>query len=619
MSKQLKDHILIVDDKINNIYALEQILSQPGRNLISATNGNEALKAALNHEIDLIILDVQMPGMDGFEVAQILKSNKRTRETPVIFVTAELKDHKNVMKGFEEGAIDYLYKPLNPEITEAKVSVLLQLQRQRKELMEKNMALEKYALLINNSVDLICIINAGTMRFEEVNNAVYHLLGYRPEEIKGSSFLSYLSEDDRNHIQQLSRDQRESFSFEACIYTRNRDARFFSWNIAHKYGLWFANGRDITEIREVEEIKNYLAVVVKQSNDAIYLHKPDGRIISWNNGAEKIYGYSEEEALNMYIWDIAPKQLLGETRQVINGILQGEKVEALETQRITKYGKVIDVVFAASVITDQNSNLQSVAITERDVTRQRIADQEIKQLNADLQRNIAQLELTNKELESFSYSVSHDLRAPLRSINGYAQIIRDEYAGQFEEEAQRLFRIIQNNAKRMGTLIDDLLAFARLGRKELTRLPVDMNKLVQPVITDIVQASGTRAQIHMQPLLPAYGDPVLLAQVFINLVSNAVKYSAKKEQPEVELGCYEQGDEHVYYVKDNGAGFDMHYVHKLFGVFQRLHASEEFEGTGVGLAIVQRIIVKHGGRVWAEGKTGEGATFYFSLPKPATN
>src|SRR3954470_18488882 len=213
MVKQAEDRILIVDDKVNNIYALEQILGQPGRNLISATNGNEALKVALNQEIDLIILDVQMPDMDGFEVAQILKSNKRTCETPIIFVTAELKEHKFMMKGFEEGAIDYLYKPLNPEITEAKVSVLLQLHRQQRELMEKNLALEKYALLINNSADLICIIDEATLQFEEVNQAVNTLLGYTVAEMKATSLLDHVAEEDRLKIKQLTKEYEPSFSF----------------------------------------------------------------------------------------------------------------------------------------------------------------------------------------------------------------------------------------------------------------------------------------------------------------------------------------------------------------------------------------------------------------------
>ncbi|THU39252.1 response regulator [Niastella caeni] len=493
MVKQVKDHILIVDDKINNIYALEQILGQPDRNLISVTNGNEALKIALNQEIDLIILDVQMPGMDGFEVAQILKSNKRTSETPIIFVTAELKDHKFVMKGFEEGAIDYLYKPLNPDITEAKVSVLLQLHRQQRELMEKNQRLENYALLINNSADLICIINGFSLRFEEVNDAVHSLLGYTANEMKGSSLLDYVSEEDRPKIKQLAKEYQPIFSFETLFYTKTREPRYFSWNIVHKHNLWFANGRDIT--------------------------------------------------------------------------------------------------------------------------RQKKADFEINQLNLNLERNVAQLQLTNRELESFSYSVSHDLRAPLRSINGYAQMIQDDHAHQFNDEAKRMLNVIRNNAKKMGILIDDLLAFSRMGRKEISRLPIEFNKLVEPIIADLKQTAPDKIHIIVHPLHNTQGDPALLSQVYMNLVSNAIKYSAKKEKPEVEIGSEEKEDEFVYYVKDNGAGFDMQYAHKLFGVFQRLHSNEEFEGTGVGLAIVQRIVVKHGGKVWAEAKIEEGATFYFSLPK----
>lgn len=618
MPKKTKDHILIVDDKTHNIYVLEQILAKSDRCISSVTNGNEALKLALNQEIDLIILDVQMPGMDGFEVAQILKSNNRTKNTPIIFVSAEMKEHKFMMKGFEEGANDYLAKPLDPELTEAKVSVLLQLHRQKKELIKKNVALKKYALLINNSADLICIINAESLRFEEVNDAVNGLLGYTPEEIKGSSFLFYLSEEDRHKVQQVRKEFKDSFSFETCIFSKNRMPKWFSWNIVSKYGLWFANGRDITEIKEVEEIRNYLAAVVKQSEDAIYLHNPEGKIISWNEGAEKIYGFTEEEALNMKIWNIVPQQLMEGTQGVINSIMQGRKIQSLETTRITKYGKIIDVIFAASIITDSIGELRSVAITERDITWQKRADRDIKQLNIDLNRNLAQLKVINKELESFSYSVSHDLRAPLRSINGYAKIILDDYSHQFDDELKRLFDIIQTNAKKMGVLIDDLLGFARMGRKEVVRLPVDCNKLVKQAINQLDDLVPEKVQLDAHPLQPCYADPALLSQVFINLISNAVKYSAKNESPKVEMGSYEEEDECVYYVKDNGVGFNMDYTHKLFGVFQRLHSNEEFEGTGVGLAIVQRIIVKHGGRVWAEGKINEGATFYFTIPKQAT-
>lgn len=616
MSKNEKTNILIVDDKAKNIFALEQILSVPGRNFIRAMNGQDALKIVLNKEIDLIILDVQMPDMDGFEVAQILKSHKRTKDIPIIFASAEKKEHRFMMKGFEEGAVDYLYKPLDSAVTEAKVSVLLQLHLQKKELVRKNITLEKYALLINNSADLICIINAGTLKFEEVNYAVNSMLGYTTEEVKNTSLLFYLEGEDRVTVQKLCQANKEQFSFEARLYCKNRSIKWLNWNVVNKDGLWFANARDITGIKEAEEIKNHLSIVVKQSIDAIYLHDHEGKIISWNEGAEKMYGFSEAEAVNMKIWNIVPEQLLSGMQAVISDILSGKKIQLQEMQRITKYGKIIDVIFSASVITDFNGSLKSVAITEREITQQKKADREIRQLNADLKTNIIQLEATNKELESFSYSVSHDLRTPLRSINGYSRIIQEDHHAQLDSEVLRLLENIQSNANRMGVLIDNLLEFSRLGRRKVTKMPVDVMELAQRVLEDLDEDSIGKVKIQIGSLATAEGDPVLLYQVLVNLISNAIKYSGKKEVPAIEIGYSGNDEEYIYYVKDNGTGFDMAYAHKLFGVFQRLHSNEEFEGTGVGLAIVQRIIVKHGGRVWAEGQPDKGATFFFSLPKP---
>jgi PAS domain S-box-containing protein len=616
MVENERSNILIVDDKEKNIFVLEQVLAKPERNFIRAANGKDALKTALNEDIDLIILDVHMPGMDGFEVAHILKSNKRTKDIPIIFASAEKKEHRFMLHGFEVGAVDYLYKPLDAEITEAKVSVLLQLHLQKRELTRKNLALEKYALLINNSANLICIINASTLKFEEMNFAVNAILGYTVDEIKGSSILTYLSVDDHPEVQKLCKENKEKFSFETRIYSKEGAIKWLNWNIVNKNGLWFANARDITDVKEVEEIKNYLSIVVKQSRDAIYLQDHEGKIISWNEGAEQIYGYSESEALEMKIWNIVPEFLLSEMQGMITEILNGKKIKSKEMSRITKYGKMIDVNFSASVITDANGKLKSVAITENDITQQRKADRKIMELNADLKANITQLEESNNELESFSYSVSHDLRAPLRSISGFSHKILEEYHAEFDEELIRLFGIIQNGAERMGTLIDDLLEFSRLGKKELRKVPLNIDMLVSQVINELEDPGESNIEIFIHTLKSTDGDRALIYQVFVNLISNAIKYSGNQTEPVIEIGSVENDEEYIYYVKDNGTGFDMDYSHKLFGVFQRLHSNIEFEGTGAGLAIVKRIIVKHGGRVWAEGEVDKGATFYFSLPKP---
>lgn len=739
MKKNNKSVILIVDDKPANIFSLEHLLADKDRLFLNATSGKDALTITLNKEVDLIILDVQMPDMDGFEVAQILKSNRKTKDIPIIFATAENKERKFIMKGYDEGAIDYLFKPLDPEIVKAKVTVLLKLQLQKKELLEKNISLQKSALLINNSADIIGIIDATTFRIEEINNAFTNILGYSSEETQGMTLPFFLNNEDRIWIQELSKQSKERMSFETRIYCKDRSIKWLQWNVVARYGKWFVNARDMTEIKEVEKIRNYITTVVKQSNDAVYIHDEEGKIISWNEGAEKIYGYTESEALKMKIWNVIPGYMQPEMGEMVNKIIHGTKIQDLETRRITKHGKIIDILFSASKITESGNDQVSIAITERDITEQKIAAEQIKesetrfrnlfeyapfpmwvydlanlnflevnhtstdlygytkeeflsmkitdirpeeeinklmedirqrtqeiqssgvwkhrlrsgriidveitshlleykgrksvlviskditeqkkaelqirQLNAELQMNVMQLEATNKELESFSYSVSHDLRAPLRALSGYSKMIEEDYATVLDVEAKRMLGNIQYNARRMGTLIDDLLAFSRLGRKEVQKSKIDTAALVKNVLKEINISSAYSAETKINSLPPADADYALLRQVWINLLSNAMKYSSKKEKPEVQIGSTQTENEILFFVKDNGAGFDMKYVDKLFGIFQRLHNPAEFEGTGIGLAIVQRIVTKHGGRVWAEAETNKGATFYFTLPK----
>jgi signal transduction histidine kinase len=246
--------------------------------------------------------------------------------------------------------------------------------------------------------------------------------------------------------------------------------------------------------------------------------------------------------------------------------------------------------------------------------RKRAAEQ-IDALNANLQRYTIELEATNKELESFSYSVSHDLRAPLRAVDGYARMLEEDYQDRLDAEGLRLLGVVREASTRMGRLIDDLLGFSRLGRQELSTRHVDMGLLVAEVIGEV--KGDARAAIEIGALPAALADRPTMKQVWINLIGNALKYSGKREAPVVQIGGKAERGELVYWVRDNGAGFDMRYAQKLFGVFQRLHRADEFPGTGVGLAIVQRVVVRHGGRIWAEGKPGEGACFYFSLPEVA--
>jgi signal transduction histidine kinase len=260
----------------------------------------------------------------------------------------------------------------------------------------------------------------------------------------------------------------------------------------------------------------------------------------------------------------------------------------------------------------------AIFLGTRIVLERRRGDEGRRQ-RAELERRVkertAQLEATNKELESFTYSVSHDLRAPLRAIDGFARILEDDHGDQLDHEARRLLGVVRDSSRKMGQLIDDLLAFSRLGRKPLQAALIDMKRLAEKALEEARGAAERPpVQATVGALPPAQGDASLVQQVWANLISNAMKFSSGRDEPVIEISGRSDGDYNVYCVKDNGAGFDMRYYDKLFGVFQRLHDPAEFPGTGVGLAIVQRVVAKHGGRAWAESKPGEGAVFYFTLP-----
>ncbi len=298
---------------------------------------------------------------------------------------------------------------------------------------------------------------------------------------------------------------------------------------------------------------------------------------------------------------------------------QSDKYEA-EYRILTKSGEYKWFYDIGTIVKKDAKGLPlKVAGLVIDITGRKKAEENIRKLNEELEQRViqrtAQLESANEELESFSYSVSHDLRAPLRGIDGFTQILMDDYSALLDVEGRRICNVIRDNAQRMGRLIDDLLAFSRLGRSELNRSLVEMKTVVHTVYNEITEnLESNSIEFNVGDLSICHCDPNLIRQVWANLLSNSIKYSSKKEKPVIEVNCRKENNFCTYSISDNGAGFDMASYEKLFGVFQRLHNAREFEGTGIGLASVQRIVKRHGGEVWAEGKVGEGATFYFSLP-----
>ena len=329
------------------------------------------------------------------------------------------------------------------------------------------------------------------------------------------------------------------------------------------------------------------------------------------------------------------KQVVGKrVSEVIPGILQadpalfeiyGRVARTGQPEKFETYLAALEMWFDLAVYSPSPGHFVAVFDV---ITQRKLAEQQIHRLHAELQRHAADLEqrvtertaqfqIANQELEAFSYSVSHDLRAPLRAIDGFARILAEDYTARLDDEGRRVLAIICDEATRMGQLIDDLLAFSRMNRRQIESRAVDLAGLAQDVFDECAAlAPGRQLQFRAQSLPPAFGDHAMLRQVLINLLSNAIKYTRLRPVAKIEVGGRAAEGEHLYFVKDNGVGFDMRYVDKLFGVFQRLHSDAEFEGTGVGLALVQRIIHRHGGRVWADAKLDEGATFYFTLPRP---
>jgi PAS domain S-box-containing protein len=393
--------------------------------------------------------------------------------------------------------------------------------------------------------------------------------------------------------------------------------------VSNGHVLWDGIEIDITERKQVEkalyETKQLYESIFQLSPAVVVLTtEADGRYIAVNAAHERVTGYAAHEVIGHSVAEFSAWESLELRRQMLQRLREKGSLHNVEACFRRRSGELYTALLSMSLVDIGGERCLVSVLT--DITERKQAEEEVHRLNTTLEQRVsertAQLEATNKELESFSYSVSHDLRAPLRAMDGFSRILEEDYAASLPPDAIKALQSVRGGARQMSLLIDGLLHLSRLGRQTLNKQTVQMSDLVVQALDTLKQEQeGRQLEVITGDLPPCEGDPILLLQVWINLLSNAFKYTRQREFARIEIGCQvNENGEPVYFVSDNGVGFDMRYADKLFGVFQRLHSADEFEGIGIGLALVNRIILRHGGRIWAEAQPDAGATFYFGIP-----
>ncbi len=508
------------------------------------------------------------------------------------------------------------------------------LERQRAQRAQRQSE-EQIQSIFRAAPDAVVVIDeAGTIL--KWNSKAESIFGWKSAEAVGSSLpqtilpkrLQEGENSGLNHFLGSTPEDVSEASIELRAVNKNNEEFNVAFSIApatvDERKVFIAFARDITEQKKGEEERRQAEIIIQRQKQDIqdFIDSmstmcakvaTDGRLLMVNKIAIKAAGLPIDELMNTNFLD---GQWWTYNTEVHDKVCKAFKkacsgIAINYDEKIFVFGQILPINFSLMPIMGLDGNVEYIVAEGRDISS-------IKLTEAALQKRTNELEHANRELEAFSYSVSHDLRAPLRIIDGYSEIVVNEYGSKIDDEAKKMFGVIRENTSKMGQLIDDLLNLSRLGRKELVIQPVDMKTMVELVAAEQISLKNKIVTLEIGELHDAEGDSNLLRQVWVNLISNAIKYSRDREKPMIEISSLPNQEEIVYSIKDNGAGFNMKYADKLFGVFQRLHKMSEYEGTGVGLALVQRIVTRHGGRVWAEAQVNKGATFYFSLPVKKT-
>jgi PAS domain S-box-containing protein len=666
MSDTPPGKLLIVDDEAVLMAALRDTLRDEGYDTVGVTTGEEALAAMRNREFDIMLTDLMMPQIDG--IALLRAALEIDPDLVGIIMTGQ-GTIATAIEAMKTGALDYVLKPFKlsailPVLTRAMGVRRLRLENIH---LREAVAIHQLSMAIAFTFDFRTVLQmAADAAYQQSDGGEVSIMlptsdgkelyvaearGQNAEALRGrrvpvdgpladwiarSRELLEKSEEMDGVRISLNHPLRSLCAgISMPMLSGGQFIGVLNFTSAHPHRRVHIGqakalhvlGNAAASALKAATLHGQLAAAEKRyrrlaenAQDVIYRFElvPQRRFAYVNPAVTVVTGYAPEAYYshpNLVFRLVHP-----EDRRLLENILRGEfnRERPLTLRWVRRDGTVIWIEQRNVPVRDESGRLIALEGIARDISERKRAEQAIRQLNEDLEQRVldrtAELEAANKELEAFSYSVSHDLRAPLRAIDGFTRLFQESCGEQITPENQQLLERVVISAQRMSQLIDDLLRFSRYSRQPLSKQTVPTGQLVRDTLQELRSREGGRnLDLRIGELPDCQADPALLKQVFVNLLSNALKFTRQREIAVIEVGSEERAGERVYFVRDNGAGFDMKYADKLFGVFQRLHSEDEFEGTGIGLANVQRIIQRHGGRIWAEAELDKGATFYFTL------